>query len=188
MGRWAPGAESRLRLAALELFAERGYEATTVADIAERAGLTARTFFRYFADKREVLFGGNDVLTRRFVAAAEATPAGAPPLAVVTAALDEFAALVGEDREWSSRRRAVIDATPELLERELAKLSSMSTALAGVLRSRGVPELDAALAAETGLAVLRTAFDRWTTDDTTASLTAVMHETLGRLHGLTATG
>lgn len=186
MGRWAPGAETRLRLAALELFAEHGFEATTVAEIAQRAGLTARTFFRYFADKREVLFDGSDVLTERFTAAARSAPADAPPIRVVAAALDEFAAMLGEDRHWSRQRRAVIDATPELLERELVKLSTMSAALAGVLRERGVGSLEATLAAQTGIAVLRTAFEQWTDDDADASLADLMHESLATLQGIAA--
>lgn len=186
MGRWAPGAETRLRLAALELFAERGYEETTVAEIAERAGLTARTFFRYFSDKREVLFGGSDVLTQRFTTAARSAPADASPIRVVAAALDEFAVMVGEDRHWSRQRRAVIDATPELLERELVKLATMSAALAGVLRERGVGDLEATLAAETGVAVLRTAFERWTDDDVDASLEDLMRESLAKLQGIAA--
>lgn len=186
MGRWAPGAETRLRLAALDLFAEHGFDETTVAEIAERAGLTARTFFRYFADKREVLFAGSDVLTERFTAAARSAPAGAPPIRVVAAALDEFAARVGEDRGWSRQRRAVIAATPELLERELVKLATMSAALAGVLRERGVGVLEATLAAETGIAVLRTAFERWTDDDVDASLEDLMRESLAKLQGIAA--
>jgi AcrR family transcriptional regulator len=181
MGRWAPGAETRLRLAAIELFAERGYEDTTVAEIAERAGLTARTFFRYFADKREVLFDGSDMLTERFAAAARSAPPDAPPIRVVAAALDEFAALLGDDRGWARRRRAVIDATPELLERELIKLATMSAALAGALRERGVGDLEAALAAETGIAVLRTAFERWTGSQADESLADLMRESLSRL-------
>ncbi len=186
MGRWAPGAETRLRLAAIELFAERGYEDATVAEIAERAGLTARTFFRYFADKREVLFDGSDTVTERFAAAARSTPPDAPPIRVVAAALDEFAALVGQDRGWARRRRAVIDATPELLERELVKLATMSAALAGVLRERGVSDLEAALAAEAGVAVLRTAFEHWTGDEVSASLPDLMRESLTRLQEIAA--
>lgn len=184
MGRWAPEAESRLRLAAIELFGERGYEATTVADIADRAGLTARTFFRYFADKREVLFGGSDVLVTRFVAAARSAPADAGPVAVVGAALDEFAALLGEDREWARRRRAVIDATPELQERELVKLATMASALAAVLRERGVPDPDAALAAEVGLAVVRVGFDTWTSTPTDEPLAALLRAAMDRLQGV----
>ncbi len=186
MGRWAPGAETRLRLAALELFAERGFEATTVAEIAERAGLTARTFFRYFADKREVLFDGSDLLTERFTAAARSAPSDAPPIRVVAAALDEFATLVGEDRGWARRRRAVIDTTPELLERELVKLATMSAALAGVLRERGVGDLEAGLAAETGIAVLRIAFERWTGAEVDATLPELMGESLARLQEIAA--
>src|SRR3954447_15095550 len=91
VARWQPDARGRLGQAAMELYAERGYEQTTVAEIAERAGLTARTFFRYFADKREVLFAGSDLLAERLVAALETAPASASPLAAVGAALDMVA-------------------------------------------------------------------------------------------------
>lgn len=181
MGRWAPGAESRLRDAALELFAGRGYEATTVADIAERAGLTARTFFRYFADKREVLFGGSATLLDEVTRAARSAPADASPIETVAAALDAFAATVGQDRSWSRRRRAVIDSTPELLERELVKLATMSHRLADVLRERGVPDPDAALVAEAGLGVLRVAFDTWTATADGPPLDEIMRSSLERL-------
>lgn len=181
MGRWAPGAESRLRDAALELFTERGYEATTVADIAERAGLTARTFFRYFADKREVLFGGSAALLDAVTRAARTAPADATPLQTVAAALDAFATTVGQDHAWSRRRRAVIDANPELLERELVKLATMAQQLADVLRGRGVPDPDAALVAEAGLGVLRVAFDQWTAADDAPPLATIMQTALGRL-------
>src|SRR5215217_8219895 len=100
MARWEPNAEGRLREAAMELFAERGYEQTTVADIAERAGLTSRTFFRYFADKREVLFSSKEAFEQPLVDALEAAPAGAPPMAAVAAALDAFAERVGGNREY----------------------------------------------------------------------------------------
>src|SRR4051794_15912509 len=158
MARWEPNAEGRLREAAMELFSERGYEQTTVADIAERAGLTSRTFFRYFADRREVLFVSAEAFERPLVDALEAAPADAPPMAAIAAALNAFAELVGGDRERSRARQAVIDSSAELRERELIKLASLAAALADALRRRGVPELQADLAAETGIAVLRVAF------------------------------
>ena len=121
----------------MELYAERGYEQTTVAEIAERAGLTARTFFRYFADKREVLFSGSELLAERLVAALDAAPASATPLGAVAAALDVVAELIGDDRDHSRRRQSVIAANAELQERELIKIATWSHALAGGLRGRG---------------------------------------------------
>src|SRR3954469_18936992 len=94
MGRWEPNSEGRLRQAAMQLYLERGYEQTTVADIAERAGLTSRTFFRYFTDKREVLFAGSEALEQAMVAALEATPPDAPPITAVAAALEAAATML----------------------------------------------------------------------------------------------
>ena len=91
MGRWEPDAIGRLRQAAMELYVERGFEQTTVAEIAERAGLTARTFFRYFADKREVLFAGSLSLQEQLVAALDGVPNSASPMEAVAAALDAAA-------------------------------------------------------------------------------------------------
>src|SRR5664280_457659 len=121
MGRWEPNASGRLREAAMELYIERGFEQTTVAEIAARAGLTARTFFRYFADKREVLFGGSASLQELLVAALEGAPDAASPMEAVAAALDEAAAVLGQGREYSRKRQSVIAANAELRERELIK-------------------------------------------------------------------
>src|SRR3954453_12678140 len=106
MGRWEPNSEGRLRQAAMELYLQRGYDQTTVADIAERAGLTSRTFFRYFADKRDVLFVPTEDFERPLVEALEATPAAAPPMVAVAAALDAAAKLIGRSREHSRSRQA----------------------------------------------------------------------------------
>src|SRR3954447_8419982 len=157
MGRWEPDSEGRLRQAAMELYLERGYEQTTVAGIAERAGLTSRTFFRYFADKREVLFAGSQELERALVDALERAPADAPPMAAVGAALDAAAAMIGRSREHSRARQIVIASSAELRERELIKMASLAAAVADGLRRRGVPDPQAGLAAETGIAVFRVA-------------------------------
>src|ERR1700733_520845 len=114
MGRWEPGASGRLREAAMELYAERGYEQTTVAEIAERAGLTARTFFRYFADKREVLFAGSSELQDRLVPPLESSPADAGAMEAIGAALDEAAEMLGGHRAYARQRQAVIAAHQEL--------------------------------------------------------------------------
>jgi AcrR family transcriptional regulator len=185
MGRWEPNASGRLRAAAMELYLERGYEQTTVADIAQRAGLTARTFFRYFADKREVLFAGATDLQGHLVSALERAPASAPPMAAVAAAL-YAAGDVLVDREYSRKRQTVITANAELQERELIKLASLSAAFAGALRGRGVPDAEASLAAETGVAVFRVGFERWINGPDERPLAEVMKESLEQLSGLTA--
>ena len=186
MGRWEPGASGRLRQAAMDLFDERGFDQTTVAEIADRAGLTARTFFRYFADKREVLFGGSEVLQEAMVEAVVQAPAGASPMPAVAAALDAAADLLGERRDYARRRYAVIEAHAELRERELIKMASLADALARALRDRAVPEPDASLAAEAGIAVFRVAFSRWVGGDD-GDLTALMHDSLAHLGSVTAT-
>ena len=182
MARWEPNATDRLRQAALELFEEHGFEQTTVADIAARAGLTERTFFRHFADKREVLFRGSEGLRDTLVAAVDAAPAGASPLAAVTAALDAAGAVFSP--EVSRRRQAVILANPELQERELIKLASLADALAEALRRRGVSYSAAGLAAQTGLAIFRITFERWVTDDAQRPWTEHLREALAELDEL----
>lgn len=146
----------------MELFEERGFEGTTVADIAERAGLTKRTFFRYFGDKREVLFSGTEALEASFVEAIAAAPADASPLDAIAAGLDAMADLFGDIGDAGPRKRqAIIVANPDLQERELIKMNGFAGAGAAALRERGVSEPAARLAAEAGIAILRTAFGRW---------------------------
>jgi AcrR family transcriptional regulator len=186
VGRWEGDAVGRLRAAAMRLYAERGYEQTTVADIAGEAGLTARTFFRYFADKREVLFAGSETLRERMVAAVDESPAEAGPMTAVRAALDAAADVLGGIRDHARARHAVIYANAELLERELSKMASLATALAEALRRRGVDEADASLAAELGTMVFRIAFERYVSDDERAGLAELMKETLERLSRVTA--
>ena len=161
MTRWEPNASGRLQRAALELYSERGYDQTTVAEIAKRAGLTERTFFRYFADKREVLFYGAGMLQDRLVQGIEDAPDGLPPLAVVGAALEAAVGPFEEASDFSRRRQAIITANPELQERELIKLAALAAALADALRGRGVSDPAASLAAEAGIAVFKIAFLRW---------------------------
>lgn len=185
MGRWEPGADDRLREAALTLYLEQGFEQTMVADIAERAGVTTRTFFRHFTDKREVLFHGWAELQARSLAALEAAPAAASSLELVAAALDAVAELVGADPPAVRRRQRIISATAELREREMIKLTSMSDALAEGLRARGVDALEASLAAETGLAVYRVAFGQWVLRTDDGDLGALIRITWERLRTLT---
>jgi AcrR family transcriptional regulator len=184
MARWEPNAAGRLREAALELFEERGYEQTTVAEIAARAGLTERTFFRHFADKREVLFRGSEALRDTLVAAVDEAPADASALQAVSAAVE--AAGGGFVREFAGRRQAVILANPELQERELIKLASLTDALADALRRRGVSDAVARLAGETGMAVFRITFERWVDDAQERSWSEHLHEALAELDELVA--
>jgi AcrR family transcriptional regulator len=165
MGRWAPDAQGRLERAALELYGEHGFDSTTVAEIAERAGLTERTFFRHFADKREVLFFGAPAFQAFLVDEVDNAPASAAPIEAITAALHAAAtAFFEERREFARQRQAVIAANAELQERELIKIAALSAALADALRRRGVSEPAASLAAEAGMAIFRIAFGAWAGD------------------------
>ena len=186
MGRWAPGAGERLREAALALYLEHGFEQTMVADIADRAGVTARTFFRHFADKREVLFDGAAELEKRSLDALDAAPATASALELVAAALDAVADFIGGDREFARKRHAVVLANAELRERELIKLADMSAALAEGLRRRGVAGSEAGLAAEAGAAVYRVAFQRWVDADDELDLHEAIRQSFAQLRALTA--
>jgi len=158
-----------------------------VTEIAQRAGLTARTFFRYFADKREVLFAGSADLQDQLVASLQAAPDSASPMVAVSAALDTAAALLGQHREHSRQRQSVVDANAELRERELIKMAALSAALAEGLRRRGVLEPDATLAAEAGIVVLRVAFERWVSEPPQEEdLPQLMRGSLDRLRTVTA--
>jgi len=186
MGRWQPEARTRLERAAMELFGERGFEQTTVAEIAARAGLTERTFFRHYADKREVLFGGSSAfsgLLRRSVADA---PAGATPIDTIAAALATAGELFAERLGHARQRQRIIDAHADLQERELIKLASLAASLAEGLRQRGVGDPAARLAAEAGVAVFKIAFDRWIEVSNTASLSDIIRESLDELKAVTA--
>jgi AcrR family transcriptional regulator len=186
MGRWEPGASGRLREAALTLYLEHGFEQTMVADIAERAGVTARTFFRYFADKREVLFDAATELEEKSLAALEAAPATASTLDLVAAALDAVADIIGHNRELARKRHTVIMANADLRERELIKLAHMSTALADALQQRGIDDTEATLAAETGSAVYRVAFQQWVNATDDQDLRDAIRQSFAQLRTLTA--
>ena len=162
MARWQPDASGRLAQAALELFAERGYENTTVIDIARAAGLTKTTFFRHFQDKREVLFG-DGTMNGLLVEAIAAAPAPVTPLEAVARALDAIGstAFTPARREFVARRRAVIAANPELQEREALKGLGLTASVIGALKLRGVPDLAARVAAELGALAWRIAYERW---------------------------
>ena len=162
MARWQPGASQRLVAAALDLFEERGYENTTVIEIAERAGLTKSTFFRHFPDKREVLFGG-DAMTGLLADGIAAAPPAASPFEAVAHALDVAGrnAFTPARREFGARRRAVIAANPELREREALKGLRLTASMIDALKRRGVDDLTSRVAAELGALAGRIAYERW---------------------------
>jgi AcrR family transcriptional regulator len=187
MVRWEPNARGRLEQAALELYHQRGFETTTVAEIAERAGLTERTFFRHFADKREVLFSGAGALQELLVSSVDDAPAAWPPIEAIAAALVEVATAVFEPRrEFARQRQAIIAANAELQERELIKLASLASAVAGALRGRGVSDPAASLAAEAGIAAFKIAFERWTSDTSGRTLAQLIQESVDELKLVTA--
>ena len=186
VARWKPDAVGRLQQAALELFVERGYENTTVADIAERAELTERTFFRHFADKREVLFSGTDLLRELLTTSVAAAPTSMSPIEVVGAALEAASELLQERQDVVPLRQSVIATHSELRERELIKLASFADVLAAALRKRGVKEPAARLTAEAGIAAFKIAYDRWAADPTRRDLARLVRESLHDLKTLTA--
>jgi AcrR family transcriptional regulator len=181
MARWEPDSRGRLEQAALALYGERGFENTTVAEIAARAGLTERTFFRYFADKREVLFWGAGALQELLVSAVASAPDSAAPIDAVAAALEAAGSVLQERREFALQRQTVIAANTELQERELVKLASLSAALAGTLRRRGISDTAASLTAEAGIAVFKIAFERWVNESNQRDLPQLIRESFDEL-------
>ncbi len=182
MARWEPNARMRLVRAAIDLFTEQGYDSTTVAQIAERAGLTKTTFFRHFPDKREVLFAGQERHSQLFGDGIAAAPETATPLEAVAVALDTVtASFTPEQREFGPRLQAVIAANSELRERAAFKLASLAEATADALRKRGVPDLVAVLAADIGLRAFVRAFDRWVEPSTRQTFAELAREELQAL-------
>ena len=186
MTRWEPNARGRLEQAALELYRERGFDQTTVAEIAERAGLTERTFFRYFADKREVLFWGQDMLREIYVSTIADAPDSAAPIDAVAAALLAAAPVFRDRHDRARQRQVVIAANPGLQERELLKRASLASAMADALRERGVADPAASLAAEAGVIAFKTAFARWVTEPSEQDLARLIQESLDQLRALTS--
>ncbi len=186
MSRWKPDARGRLEKAALELFNRQGFDATTVAEIATHAGVTERTFYRHFADKREVLFPADNPVAGILADATATAPVPLPPLEVITHALTEAAPVFEERADLVRQRQTVIAANPELQERELAKLTAFASTLAHALRERGLETTTAALAAEIGVAALKVAFERWVNDPDRHALAQHIRETLDTARHLTA--
>ena len=187
MVRWEPGARERLQAAALELFATRGFEQVTAAEIAQSVGLTERTFFRHFSDKREVLFYGQQLFLQAFIDGVHAAPPDASPLEVIASALEAAASLFpNERRPYSRMRQSVIDKNPAPQERELHKLAVLAVAVAEALRARGIGEPAATLAAESGATVFGIAFAQWIRDGEERSLSDIASEVLRELANLSA--
>ena len=184
MARWEPNARGRLTEAAMALFGERGYANTTVGDIAARAGLTERTFFNHFTDKREVLFAGSEHFVKQIVDAVRAAPKSTPPLDAVIAAYESTNDSFEERRPFARKRSALIAAHPELQERELIKMMSLSAAVADALKQRGTSPSAAILSAETGAAIFRVGFEQWTHDSKNRSLTFHIRAARRQLEGV----
>ena len=172
----------------MELYADRGFENTTVAQIAERAGLTERTFFRHYADKREVLFGGAGELQDALVSAVTQVPDSAAPLDAVATGLDSVGSWLEEQRgrEYARRRQRIINANTELQERELIKFASLSAALADILRKRGTGEPAASLTAEAGIVAFKVAFERWIHRSNRRNLPGLIRDYLDELRAVAA--
>ena len=170
----------------MELYAQHGFEQTTVAEIAERAGLTERTFFRHFADKREVLFYGSEMARDMLARAVADAPPAAAPMDAVRAGLEAFGAMIQENPERALLRDAVISANAELRERELIKLATLNAALAEALRQRGVTDPAASLAAEAGGAAFKLGFERWVADTKGTPMSAFIRESLDALKAVAA--
>jgi AcrR family transcriptional regulator len=187
MVRWEPGTPERLQKAALELFATRGFEQTTAAEIAQSVGLTERTFFRHFSDKREVLFYGQQLFVDAFLTGLDLAPADASPIEVVACALQSAASFFPDKHRPHARtRHSVIEQNPALQERERHKLASLATTVADALRARGVGEPAATLAAESGSTVFGIAFTQWIRDGEDRSLADVIADVLSELLSLTS--
>lgn len=183
MARWAPDARQRLVLAAVDLFSEQGYDATTVTGIAERAGVTKSTFFRHFGDKRELLTAGQAVLSDLMSAGIEAAAPGSSPLAAVAAGLERAATAMGPvNHDLGPRLEAVIATSAELQERSLLKEAGLAAAMATALARRGVAEAPARLAAEMGVLAFSRGFAAWSqgertgSDDLARAVTAALDE------------
>lgn len=181
MPRWEPDARERFVSAALHLFTEQGYDETTVAQIADHAGLTRSTFFRHFSDKREVLAAGQETLSALLTEGIANAPRDATPLAAVGAGLaNAAAAMTPFNRELGPRLDAVIATSAELQERALLKKVGLAAAMADALRSRGVAGSVADTAAELGVLAFKEAFAAWTAGEGD-DLAALMAAALDRL-------
>jgi AcrR family transcriptional regulator len=187
MARWEPGARERLVVAAVDLFTEQGYDATTVAQIAERAGVTKSTFFRHFGDKRELLVAGQEALSRLLAEGIAEAPATASPLDAVAAGLERASTAMGPmSHELAPRLKAAIAASAELQERDALKSVSFAAAITTALIARGVPDPTAALAGELGVLAFKRAYAAWAKGDAQDSLATYARAALAELRTATA--
>jgi AcrR family transcriptional regulator len=177
MARWEPDAQGRLQLAALELFRERGYAEVTVAEIAGRAGLTKRTFFNHFADKREVLFAGAKDFEAGIVKHLTKAGDDLDPIDAAIVALTRSSLELAQYSDFARVRRDLIASSPELQERDLIKMTSLASAIAEALRQRHVPARTATLTAQAAVTVFTTAYDDWA-DDSTEDFDTLMQRSL----------
>lgn len=192
MARWQPGATERLVAAAVDLFTEQGYDATTVAQITERAGVTKSTFFRHFSDKRELLVAGQETLSRLLAEGIAEAPAGAGPLQAVAAGLERASGAMGPaNRELGPRLKAAVAASTELQERDALKSVGLAAAMTEALIARGVPEPTAHLAGELGVLAFKRGYAQWSEsdrdDDDTQGLAPYARAALEELRAATAT-
>jgi AcrR family transcriptional regulator len=186
MARWEPGARERLVVAAVDLFTEQGYDATTVAQIAERAGVTKSTLFRYFPDKREILVAGQETLSRLLTEGIAEAPAGSTPLESVALGLERVSAAMGQmNRDLGPRMKAAIAASAELRERDALKSVGLAEAMSAALVTRGVSEPTAQLAAELGVLAFKRGYVQWSIEDREAEHD-LAHYTLAALDQLRA--
>ena len=170
MARWEPGARERMVVAAVDLFTEQGYDATTVAQIAERAGVTKSTFFRHFSDKREILMAGQETLSRLLAEGIAAAPSAASPLQAVASGLERASSAMGPmNRELGPRLKAAIAASAELQERDALKSVGLAVAMTNALTARGVPDPLAHLAAELGVLAFKRGYAGWLEADRDAA-------------------
>jgi AcrR family transcriptional regulator len=186
--RWEPNARGRLEQAAMDLYRERGFDQTTAAQIAERAGLTERTFFRHFADKREILFAGAGELQQTVITAVASAPDSATPIEAAFAGIEAAGAALEEHRgrRFARQRQSIIAASAELRERELHKLSALAAAIAETLRERGVGDPGASILADVTIAIFRSSFERWVSQSGAQELPELMRESLAELRALAA--
>jgi AcrR family transcriptional regulator len=186
MARWQPGARERLVVAAVDLFTEQGYDSTTVAQIAERAGVTRSTLFRYFPDKRDILAAGQNTLSHLLAEGIAEAPLDASPLEAVAAGLDRVSSAMGSvNRELGPRMKAAVAASAELQERHILKSVGLAAAMTTALIDRGVPDATAHLAAELGVLAFTRGFAQWTEGDRDNE-NELVHYTLAALNELRA--
>ncbi|OLF16987.1 TetR/AcrR family transcriptional regulator [Actinophytocola xanthii] len=177
MGRWRPDARERLQQAAFELFAEQGFAATTVPEITTRAGLTTRTFFRHFADKREVFFADEVEMPKVVATLMAEAPASATPMALILEGMRPLVETRFEGRkEVLRQRRELLRSDDGLRERDLRKRAAMADAIREGLLARGLDRTRAALIAETGVTLVYVAIAEWLDTDDDRRLDDIIRE------------